>query len=96
MVVGFNCFPLQVFEKIRTDFPDALDRLVPVSGDISKERMGLSEEDEALLVENVAVVLHLAATVQFNAPLRDSLKMNVIGTRSVMNLCKKMKKLEVC
>ena len=32
--------------------------------------MGLSEEDTQLLVENVAVVFHLAATIRFDEPIR--------------------------
>ena len=87
---------MQVFERVRNECPESLGRLVGLPGDIGQECLGLSEEDEQLVVDNASVVLHLAATVQFNVPLRDSLRMNVLGTRYVMKLCKKMKKLEVC
>lgn len=72
-----------------------LERLVGVPGDLSKEGLALSEEDEQSLIENVSVVIHLAATIQFNVGLRESLTMNVLGTRRVMLLCKKIKKLIV-
>ena len=66
-----------------------------IPGDISKEELALSKEDEQTLIENVSVVIHLAATIQFSVSLRESLTMNLLGTRRVMLLCKKMKKLDV-
>ena len=72
-----------------------LERLVGIPGDISKEELGLSKEDEQTLIENVSVVIHLAATIQFSVSLRESLTLNLLGTRRVMMLCKKMKKLDV-
>ena len=46
------------------------DKVVPVAGDILEPDMSLSEEDTQLLIENVSVVFHLAATVRFDAPAR--------------------------
>ena len=39
-------------------------------GDVSHEKLGLSDDDQAFLVENTDVVFHLAATIRFDAPLR--------------------------
>lgn len=86
---------LQVFERVRSEYPDMLERLVGVPGDISKDGLGLSQKDKEMLVENASVVIHLAATIQFNVALRESLVLNVLGTRRVMELCKMMKKLDV-
>jgi len=47
-----------------------LDKLVPIAGDITEPDLGLSEEDKQLIVQNVSVVFHLAATVRFDAPIR--------------------------
>jgi len=83
----------KVFDTLRSNQPEVLDKVVPVVGDIAGPGLGLGEEDLQLLVENVEVVFHLAATIRFDAPIRDSLQMNVLGVREMIKLCKKMKKL---
>ena len=60
----------QLFDTLRSEQPAVFDKVVPVAGDIMDPDMGLSKEDTQLLVENVAVVFHLAATIRFDAPLR--------------------------
>ena len=59
------------------------------AGDISRPGLGISEEDEEILVGSVSIVFHLAATIQ---SLRDALQYNVI---EMVKLCCKMKKLQV-
>ncbi|XP_023328796.1 putative fatty acyl-CoA reductase CG5065 isoform X1 [Eurytemora carolleeae] len=49
---------------------------------------------DRLLVENVSVVFHSAATVKFDEDLTKSVAMNVESVQSMISLCKKMKKLE--
>ena len=41
-----------------------IDRIVPIAGDISKPGLGISKEDEEILVGSVSIVFHLAATIQ--------------------------------
>lgn len=84
----------KLFTNLRIKSPEAFDRVVPVAGDISKPGIGISKEDEKILVENVSIVFHLAATVRFDAPLRDALQYNVVAVRDIINLCHKMKKLK--
>ena len=73
-----------------------LEKLIAVSGDISKKGLGLSEEDRNTLISNVSVVFHSAASVKFHGPLKDFIHQNVYGTQAVMELCNKMTKLQVC
>ena len=61
---------IQLFDTLRSEKPAVFDKVVPVAGDIMEPDMGLSEEDTQLLVENVSIVFHLAATVRFDAPAR--------------------------
>jgi fatty acyl-CoA reductase len=61
---------LQCFDTVRESHPEALDKVVPISGDISEPNLGISEEDAKLMSDNVSVIFHLAATVKFDAPLR--------------------------
>lgn len=58
-------------------------------------RLGITIEDEQLLVNDVSIIFHLAATVRFDEPLTDAVLMNTRGTRELVNLAKKMKNLEV-
>ena len=60
----------QLFDTLRSKQPAVFDKVVPVAGDIMEPDMGLSEEDTQLLIENVAVVFHLAATIRFDEPIR--------------------------
>ena len=96
LVLTVILYTMQLFTNLRIKSPEAFDRVVPVAGDISKLGIGISKEDEKILVGNVSIVFHLAATVRFDAPLRDALQYNVVAVRYIINLCHKMKKLKVC
>ena len=56
---------------------------------------GLSDSDRNLLCENVSVVFNLAATVRFDEELKTAVKMNVMGPRELLKICKDMKQLKV-
>ncbi|KAL0281229.1 UNVERIFIED_CONTAM: hypothetical protein PYX00_002280 [Menopon gallinae] len=47
-----------------------------------------------MLCESVSVVFHSAATVKFDEPLKFSVSLNVLGTKSLVQLCQKMENLE--
>ena len=55
----------------------------------------MSEEDERELTTSVHIIFHIAATVKFDAPLRDAVNLNVRGTERLLKLATKMSKLEV-
>ena len=84
-----------MYEKLLSERPDAWKKVVPLSGDIGSPQLGLSEDDIERISDNVSIVFHLAATVQFNAPLQEAIQYNASGVRKVIELCKKIKKLEV-
>lgn len=58
-------------------------------------RLGINTEDEQLLLNEVSIIFHLAATVRFDEPLNDAVLLNTRGTRELVNLARKMKNLEV-
>ena len=58
------------FARIRRENPALLQKIIPVSGDITYEGLGLSPSDERILTENVSIVFHVAATIRFDEPLR--------------------------
>ncbi|KAI7693619.1 Fatty acyl-CoA reductase 1 [Sarcoptes scabiei] len=69
-------------------------KLIAIAGDMTKPKLGLSDEDYRLLTETVSIVFHSAATVRFHGPLKKFIQQNVLGTKSVMELCRQMKHLK--
>ncbi|XP_050411119.1 fatty acyl-CoA reductase 1 [Patella vulgata] len=84
----------KLFDKVRNETINIQSKIVPVCGDIVEEKLGLSDEDIQTLSQQVSVVFHSAATVKFDEELRLSLQMNVIGVKSLIELCHKFKKLK--
>jgi fatty acyl-CoA reductase len=72
---------------------DVFKKLVAVAGDVGEENLGLSAADRQLLANNVNVVIHSAATLDFQASLKPTVFINLLGTRRVMDLCKEVKNL---
>lgn len=65
-----------------------------LDGDLTLPRLGLSAQALALLVPSVTVILHMAATVSFNEPLKQAIEINVLGSRRVLELAKKCELLK--
>lgn len=86
-----------VFQHLRKHDPSFLDRVKIISGDLSLPHMGIEEGANILLElqKNVEIIIHAAADVRFNEPLYDLVLCNLIGTRDLLNLAKRMKKLEI-
>lgn len=47
-----------------------------------------------MLIDNVNVVFHSAATLDFEATLKPTVEINLLGTRRVMQLCQQIKNLK--
>lgn len=84
-----------VFDRIRKIDPDFLKRIKPVNGDLVEPNMGLSEDIQREFIENVDIILHAAADVRFDETLRNAIKVNIRATRDLLELAKRMVKLEV-
>ena len=54
-----------MFDNLKASCPEVLQKVVAVRGDITMEGLGLSDDDEAKLAEEVSVVFHAAATINF-------------------------------
>jgi len=72
-----------------------LHKIVPILGDITEPELGISNADQNILIEEVSVVFHSAATVKFDEALKLSVTINMLGTRRLVELCHKMRQLEV-
>jgi NAD(P)-dependent dehydrogenase (short-subunit alcohol dehydrogenase family) len=62
------------------------DRIVPLVGDITEPKLGLSDEKVAELEGNVDHFFHLAAMYDMTADSDTNLKLNVGGTRNAIDL----------
>jgi len=84
----------KLFNKLRENNPEVLNKVVGVRGDITEERLGLSDSDEQMLIDECEIVVNLAATINFQEPMRVAVSMNMLGTKRVLALAKKMPKIQ--
>lgn len=85
-----------VFQHLPKYDPNFRDRITIVAGDLSEQRLGI--EDNAILNElkdNIEIVIHNAANVNFNETLYNQIWCNLVGTRDLLELSKQMTKLQV-
>ncbi|CRK97592.1 CLUMA_CG010977, isoform A [Clunio marinus] len=83
-----------LFDKLRKERPNDLNKIIPIHGDITSEELGISEADQALLSRTVSVVFHSAATVKFDEKLKLSVTINMLGTKRLVQLCQRMISLD--
>ncbi|KAF5284905.1 hypothetical protein FQA39_LY16860 [Lamprigera yunnana] len=83
-----------VFERLRNERPKFRHKVVGIAGDCSLMDLGLSIQDRQLLVQEISVVFHVAATVRFDEKLKLAMAINVKGPREVLHLCKEMNNLK--
>lgn len=86
---------MQLFDRMKTAYPDYLSKLTPITGDCEKPNLGISENDRNILISEVEVIFHVAATVRFDAQLRDAININVRATSDLLDLAHSMKQLMV-
>ncbi|XP_042223958.1 putative fatty acyl-CoA reductase CG5065 isoform X2 [Homarus americanus] len=89
-----DMFNYKLFDKIKESQPEVIQKVFAVKGDITMEGLGLSDEDEARLANEVHIVFHAAATINFTEPMRVAVNMNMLGTKRVVSLAHKMRNLE--
>lgn len=80
-----------VFEAVLRRWKGCRSKLVPVSGDIDSPNLGLSKQDLTRVISESDVVIHCAASVKFNERLAAATRMNLIGTKNVIDLCHRMR-----
>ncbi|XP_034664018.1 fatty acyl-CoA reductase wat isoform X3 [Drosophila subobscura] len=83
-----------VFDILLRTQPKAMQRVTPIRADCQSSDLGLSAADRRLLIEEVQLVLHGAATVRFTEPLHIALAINTRAARLLLQLAKQMQRLE--
>ncbi|CAF4937437.1 unnamed protein product [Pieris macdunnoughi] len=84
---------LPLFARIREEKPHVMKKLVPVTGDILSDNLGIDSDKLEKIYNEVSIVYHFAATLRLEAPLKEGLEMNTRGTKRVLDLAKKVKNL---
>lgn len=85
---------LPVFDRLRASNPKVLSKMVAVAGDVTQLGLGLSDADR-LLMADVSVVFHSAASVRFDDPLHEAVLMNTRGTRELLRFSETLPLLKV-
>lgn len=84
-----------MFKILREEQPDFLDKVLLITGDCTEPHLGLSVEDEEFLVANIDIVIHCAATINLNGPLKRTTLINVRSTRDLLLIAQRMHRLKV-
>lgn len=71
----------------------ALEKVVPVVGELSEKNFGMSAEIYDDLLRNVNVIVHSAATIKFKSPLRTAITTNLTGTMQTIEFAKRLDRL---
>lgn len=85
---------LPLFTPLRKADPGAMRKLIPIVGDVSELRLGMSDEDR-LRLRNVSIIFHSAASVRFDDTLKDAVFMNTRGTREIISFAKSLRDVKV-
>jgi long-chain acyl-CoA synthetase len=70
------------------------DRLRVFEGDIALERLGLEEKDYVDLASRTTRIIHCAAAARFDLELEDARRINLGGTRNMLELARACGSLE--
>ncbi|KAK0094159.1 hypothetical protein PV326_011676 [Microctonus aethiopoides] len=85
-----------VFDRIREEENTKLfNKLTAVAGSIDEDNLGLSIEDRFTLIEDVEIIFHSAATLDFDGSLKSAVDVNLLGTRRVVQLGQEIRNLKV-
>lgn len=85
----------KLFEGLQRDRPEVFNKVVVVAGDLSEPNMGVSNVDMERMIRDVSIVIHGAASVRFDEPLRVAVDSNVRATKRILDFCQELQNLKV-
>jgi len=65
-----------------------------IHGDLTQKDLGLAPETRAALIESVTGIIHCAADIRFRLPIDQARAANTAGTKRLLALARKCKRLE--
>ncbi|CAH0389540.1 unnamed protein product [Bemisia tabaci] len=87
-------FGEELFSRLKQECPSFLDKVTIIPGDVSEATLGLNEKDRERLIDDVDIVFHAAATVNFDEKIKMSVNINIRGTQQILHLCRQFKHLK--
>lgn len=64
------------------------NRIQCIEGDITKEKLGLTEEEYYMIGKNITTLIHSAALVKHFGNIKEFEEINVNGTKRIVDFCK--------
>nr|XP_034192859.1 putative fatty acyl-CoA reductase CG5065 [Osmia lignaria] len=87
-------FKLPLFQRIRKQKPEMMKKVIPLNGDVTTDNLGLANEQLKMLINEVDIVFHCAATLRLESKLKEAIEMNTVGTKRMLDLAKRLKNLK--
>ncbi|CAH1721740.1 fatty acyl-CoA reductase wat-like [Aphis gossypii] len=83
-----------VFELMKKQQPNYLEKISAVIGDCCLPNLGIDEQTMNILKNEVNIVLHSAATVRFDEQLRKAVNINIIALQDMLKMSQEMSNLK--
>jgi len=69
-------------------------KLYPIKGDITLEKLGITPEDLEILVRECTIVFNSAATIRFSEPINNAVRNNIYSVGQLVEFCNQLDNLE--
>ncbi|CAL1688895.1 unnamed protein product [Lasius platythorax] len=89
-----DIFESPLYDRLKKEMPNFRKKIVPITANFNVADLDLSENDKNMLIREVSVVFHLAATVRFDEDIKTSTAINVIATNVILDIAKHMPNLK--
>jgi len=83
-----------VFEVMKKEQPNFIEKISAVIGDCKLPNLGIGEQNIAILKNEINIVIHSAATVRFDEHLRTAVNINIVALQDLIKLSQQMKDLK--
>lgn len=90
----FQILNSKLFEQVKEVCPNVHEKIRPISADLNQRDFAISKEDMQELLSCTNIIFHCAATVRFDAHLREAVQLNVTATQQLLLMASQMPKLE--
>ncbi|XP_025194175.1 fatty acyl-CoA reductase wat-like [Melanaphis sacchari] len=87
-------FSSTLFMRLWEEQPDFIEKVLLITGDCVEPNLGLSAADEEFMVANMDIVIHCAATINLNGPLKHTSFINVRSTKDLLLIARRMHRLK--
>ncbi|KAF6208949.1 hypothetical protein GE061_014692 [Apolygus lucorum] len=84
-----------LFDQLKKEAPESLAKVIVLPGESAAENFGLSDEHLKIIIDNVNIVYHGAASINFSDTIVRAVKLNMKNTLSLLEISRRIKKLEL-